>query len=164
MALLPPSGTVDPVPGGGNSPSRSHSLSDSGTSHAKGNVKELKASLVIVTSWYTLIIQLDVCFQYYSAHMSIYWRWGVQDDRRRKGEAQDLKLQIVISGMKAVSFMSPRILCKMSALWTPESNMERRWVGRGRYRLYLLDIYKSKTKLLWGIQICSLHCVTYIYS
>lgn len=50
LALLPPPGPVDPVPGGGNSPSRSHRLSDSGTSHAKGNVKKSKASSVMVTS------------------------------------------------------------------------------------------------------------------
>lgn len=50
LALLPPPGPVDPVPGGGNTPSRSHSLSDSGASYAKGNIKKLKASSIMVTS------------------------------------------------------------------------------------------------------------------
>lgn len=50
LALLPPPGPVDSVPGGGNAPPRGHSLPDSGTSHAEGNVEKINASSVTVTS------------------------------------------------------------------------------------------------------------------
>lgn len=48
--------------------------------------------------------------------MTIYLKWGEQDKRQRRGETQDLKLQISISLLKAVAFMGPKILCKMSSL------------------------------------------------
>lgn len=63
--------------------------------------------------------------------MTIYLKWGEQDKRQRRGETQDLKLKISISVLKAVAFMGPKILCRMSALWTPESDMEQE-VGRKR--------------------------------
>lgn len=48
--------------------------------------------------------------------MTIYLKWGEQNKRQRRGETQDLKLQISISVLKAVAFMGPKFLCKMSAL------------------------------------------------
>lgn len=49
---------------------------------------------------------------------------------RTRGEAQDLKLQISVSGMRAVNFMVLRILCKVVALGISEAEMEQELGGK----------------------------------